>query len=357
MANDVFRKVRDKMDQLTVGYATTSSGVEMKIIAKLFTEEEAEMYLHLTEDLQTGREIAETINRDTGAVEALLRRMTEKGLTFPRFPKKEGEPFYYAIAPFFHGILEHQVKRMDPELAELLEEFFEAGPITKLIPALRTIPVHTALIPDLFVAPYDDAKTIIRKKDRIALTNCVCNAWQDNRGGSCDRPKDVCMLFDFYGQYYVDTGLGRWITQDEALAVLEKSAEAGLVAQFSFSENPEALCNCCPDCCATLRGLKKLPMPGLLLPTNYFSKVDADLCTGSEICLDRCPMEAVTMNEADIAEIDLQRCIGCGLCVSTCPADAMSLERKPDDRLIVPPKTGVFMKPSQELEDSIHRKT
>ena len=353
MSNDVFRRVKDKMDSLSVGYATTPSGVEMKIIAKLFDEGEAEMYLNLTEDLQTGRDIAEKINHDTDEVEAVLRRMTEKGLTFPRFPKKEEEPVYYAVAPFFHGILEHQVNRMDPEMADLLEEFFEAGPLTRPVPGLRTIPVQTAVTPDLFVAPYDDVKAIVKKKDRIALADCVCSVWQENRGGTCERPKDVCMLFDFYGQYYVDLGMGRWVTQDEALAVLEKSEKAGLVAQFSFSENPEALCNCCPDCCASFRGIKKLPSPGLFIPTNYFAKVDGDLCTGSEICLDRCSMEAVTMNREDIAEIDLERCIGCGLCVSSCPVDAMSLERKPDDRILVPPKTGIFMKPSHELEDSI----
>ena len=32
------------------------------------------------------------------------------------------EPFYFAAAPYVHGILENQLKRMDQELAELLED-------------------------------------------------------------------------------------------------------------------------------------------------------------------------------------------------------------------------------------------
>ncbi len=353
MADDIYYTLRDKIDQLGVGFATTESGVEIKILKKLFTEEEAEMYLNLTEDLQTAEEISKKIGRDPAEVEALLQRMTEKGHTFPRFPKKEGEPFYYAAAPYAHGILEHQVKRMDNELAELLEEHFLAGPISRPEVSLRTIPVNSAVDDTVAVASYDDAKSVIRNKKRIALSDCVCNEWQRHRGGSCDQPKEVCILFDFYGEYYVDRGLGRWITQDEAIAKLEECEKAGLVAQFSGTENPEALCNCCPDCCGTLRAFKRLPQPALIAATNYFCQVDPDLCTGCETCIDRCSMEAITMSEDDIAEINLERCIGCGLCVSTCPEEAMALVQKSDELRFVPPVRSNFMRPSKEFEDKI----
>ncbi|MCP4752964.1 MAG: 4Fe-4S dicluster domain-containing protein [Proteobacteria bacterium] len=356
MGDEIYHQLKERMDQYTVGFATTESGVEMKILEKLFTQDEAEMYLNLTEELQTSDEIAEKCGGNPAEVEAKLRSMTEKGLTFPRFPKNEGESFYFAAAPFFHGILEHQVKRMDKELAELLEEFFIAGPITRLIPALRTIPVEKAVDNQITVAPYDDVRSVIRNKDRIALTDCVCDVWQNERGADCDKPREVCMLFDFYGEYYVDLGLGRWISQEEALAKLEECEEAGLIAQLSNSDNPEALCNCCSDCCGTLRTLKKLPMPGLLIPTNHFAKVNADLCTGDETCLDRCPMAAITMNSANVAEIELQRCLGCGLCVSTCPGEALSLEGKPDGQRFVPPEKGVFMRPSSDFEEMITEK-
>ncbi len=353
MASDIYYKLRDQIDQYSTGFATTESGVEIKILEKLFTEEEAEMYLNLTEDLQTAEDIAKKTNQSSAEVEALLKRMTEKGHTFPRFPKKEGEPFYYAAAPYVHGILEHQLKRMDKELAELFEEHFKAGPITRPIPGLRTIPVEAAIDETLNIAPYDDAKAVIRKKERIAITNCVCNAWQQARGETCDQPKEVCFLFDFYGDYYVDRGLGRWVTQKEALAKLEECDKAGLVPQFSNSENPEALCNCCRNCCGSLRALKQLPQPGLLIPTNYFAQINDELCTACETCIDRCPMDAITMGQKDITEINLERCIGCGLCVSTCPEQALSLKQKPEQQHFMPPEKGVFMRPSKEFEDGI----
>ena len=355
MTDDIYAKLRDKMNEYSVGFATTESGIEIEILKKLFTEEEAGMYLNLTGDLQTADDVARKINEDPQKVEELLQEMTKKGHTFPRFPKRDGEPFYYAAAPFVHGILEHQLNRMDREMADLLEAFFKIGPITNPIPALRTIPVNAAVDGDLKVASYDDARAVISNKERISIANCVCNYWQKTRGENCGQPKEVCFLFDFYAQYYVDRGLGRWITKDEAYEKLIECDKAGLVPHFSNSENPEAFCNCCPNCCATLRALKQLPIPGFLIPTNHYAEVNADLCLACKTCIDRCPMGAIAINDANIAEIRLERCIGCGLCVSTCTEKAMGLKLKPADQRLIPPEKGVFMRPSKEIEESLSR--
>ena len=69
--------------------------------------------------------------------------------------------------------------------------------------------------------------------------------------------------------------------------------------------------------------------------SNHFAAVDADLCTGCETCLERCQMDAITLNEDEVAGISLERCIGCGLCVTTCPTEAMQL--KPKENLYTPP--------------------
>jgi electron transport complex protein RnfB len=353
VANDIYCRLRERLDQYSVGFSTTESGVELRILQRLFTEEEAEMYLNLTEDLRTAADIAKKANLDPETTEQLLLQMTRKGLTYPRFPKTAGEPFHFAAAPYVHGILENQLKRMDKELADLFEQHFLVGPVTRGPIALRTIPVNTTVDDSLTVAPYDDVKQVLQRKDRIAIADCVCTTWQRARGETCDQPREVCILFDFYGEYFVDLGFGRWISQDEALSRLYECQEAGLVAQFSNSEDPEALCNCCPNCCGTLRGLKRLPFPGLILPHNYYSQVDAEACSGCEMCVDRCSMDAITMNTEEIAQIDMQRCIGCGLCVSSCPEQALSLEQKQADSIAVPPRRSEFMRPSSEIEGSI----
>lgn len=355
MNSDVYLRLRERLDEYSVGFATTDSGIELRLLQKLFTEEEAEMYLNLTGDLQTAEQVAKQAELDPNETLRLLLQMTEKGLTFPRFPKVEGEPFHFAAAPYVHGIVENQLKRMDKELAEMLEEHFVAGPVTRGPLAVRTIPVGAAVDPDLRVAPYDDVRAVLERKDRIAIADCVCNAWQRARGERCDQPREVCILFDFYGEYYVDLGFGRWISRDEVLAKMDEAKEAGLVAQFSNSQDPEALCHCCPSCCATLRGIKRTPFPGLILPHSYQARIEAEACNACEICLDRCPMEAISMDGEQVARIDLDRCIGCGLCVSSCPEGAASLEQRPGESTVVPPARGNFMRPSTEIEGSITR--
>ena len=66
-------------------------------------------------------------------------------------------------------------------------------------------------------------------------------------------------------------------------------------------------------------------------------RVDDDLCTGCETCLDRCQMDAIKIDEGK-ANIDLDFCIGCGLCVSTCPSEALTLKQKDESAIRVPPE-------------------
>ena len=350
MADDIYKELRERLDQYSVGFGETESGVEIRILKKLFTEEEVRMYMDLTLDLESAREVAERTNQDPAKVERVLQGMMKKGLVFPRFPKKEGEPFYYAAAPAVHGIFENQLKRMDKGLAELLEEYVQNGAmVTKLVLPLRTVPVSRAIPDGKTVAPYDDVRKIIKGKDRISLSDCACTVQRRAAGHHCDQPVEVCMVFDFYADYYVATGMGRWVTQEEALARLDECEKAGLIPQFSNSENPEALCNCCAECCGALRLLKSLPQPGLLAVTNHYAVLDQDLCTACGACVDRCRMDAITLGD-EVAELDRDRCIGCGLCVSTCPEDALSLAEKPEAERQVPPERTDFMKPSSEFE-------
>ena len=349
MATDIYKQLRERLDQYSVGFGETKSGVELKILKKLFTEEEAQMYLNLTLELESAQEVAERTKQKLEKAERTLQGMMDKGLVFPRFPKKKGEPFYYAAAPFAHGIFEHQVKRMDKELAELVEQSSREGLFTKLTVPMRTVPVSAAVMDAKSIAPYDDVRKVIKSKDRICLSDCVCVVQHRAAGHECDQPIEVCMGFGFYADYYVARGMGRWITQVEALAKLDECEKAGLVPQFSNSENPEALCNCCPDCCGVLRLLKMSPQPGLLAATNHYAQLDPELCTACGVCVDRCRMDAITMGD-EIAELNRDRCIGCGLCVTTCPEEALHLKEKTEAERHVPPTRSDFMKPSAEFE-------
>ena len=137
-----------------------------------------------------------------------------------------------------------------------------------------------------------------------------------------------------HAKHYVDMGIARYINKEEALSILEKAQEAGLVLQPETSLRPEAICCCCGDCCALLTSIKHHPRPADLYVSNYYAEVDPELCTGCETCIQQCQLEAVVLAD-DVARVNLDRCIGCGNCVATCPSNAARLKKK--EKEWVPP--------------------
>ena len=52
--------------------------------------------------------------------------------------------------------------------------------------------------------------------------------------------------------------------------------------------------------------------------------VDKVKCTGCSVCVDECPVEAITI-VSDVATIDVDKCTECGQCVDACPNEAITL--------------------------------
>jgi ferredoxin len=81
--------------------------------------------------------------------------------------------------------------------------------------------------------------------------------------------------------------------------------------------------------------------------------VERDLCTGCQLCVERCRFDAMTMSAESIADVNRERCIGCGLCVSSCVVDAIVLATKPESERREPGFTTPFMRSSQDIESTI----
>ena len=341
MTQSVYEKLRNQIDQYSVGFPKAESGVDLKILKKLYTEEEAALFLDLSMALEPPDSICSRTNRDLQKTTDMLETMAKNGLIFR---KRKADKVYFAAIPFVIGSFEFQLKRMDKDLAQMVEEYFTESFFKNMgetIPPLRTIPVNRSVDVAQKVASYADAREIIKTKDRIAVADCICRTQQKLLDNSCEKPLEVCFSFGSHAEYYLENGMARLIDQAEALAILEKCEEAGLVNQPANMINPGGMCNCCGDCCGVLRALNKLPKPAEQVTNIYWAEVDADLCTGCELCMDRCQMEAIHMSDDEISVINTDRCIGCGLCVTTCPEEALSLVEKPEDKQYKPPKSGM----------------
>jgi len=341
MTQSLYEKLRNQIDQYSVGFPKAESGVDLKILKKLYTEEEAALFLDLSMALEPPDSISNRTHRDLQETTDMLETMAKNGLVFR---KRKADAVYFAAIPFVIGSFEFQLKRMDKDLAQMVEEYFTESFFKNMagtIPPLRTIPVNRSVDVAQKVAAYSDARQIIKTKDKIAVADCICRTQQKLLDNACEKPLEVCFSFGSHAEYYLENGMARLIEQEEALAILDKCEEAGLVNQPANMINPGGMCNCCGDCCGVLRALNKLPKPAEQVTNSYWAEVDSELCIGCELCMDRCQMDAIHMSDDQISVIHTDRCIGCGLCITTCPEEALSLVEKPEDKQYKPPKSGM----------------
>lgn len=342
MRNDIYRQIQKQLDQYSMGFPATESGIELKILKYLFSEADAHMFTALTPLLETAQEVAARLNRPEAEVATQLEEMTERGLLF-RLKKKD--VMRYGAIPFVHGLFEFQVKNLKLDFAEMTEQYFDEAFDGAMQAGadyfLRTIPVQQSIDTTRNVASYDDAVEILRGKPFIVITDCICRKTADLVDSDCGKPLEACFMFGSMGQYYLDRGMGRKISLEEAVDILDNCREAGLVTQPATSQNPAGMCNCCGDCCGVLRALNKHPKPAELVFSNHYAAVEIEDCTGCETCLERCQMEALGLNADGLVIVDEDRCIGCGLCVTTCPTEALKLVPKSEAELRTPPSNNV----------------
>jgi len=348
--DDVYERLRQRLDDMGPGFPATRGGVEIEILKQLFTPADAELFLMLSPLLEAPDAVAARLNLPPEETAGHLEDMARRGLLFRQ--KKNGAARFAAV-PFVVGIYEFQVNSVDEKLAKNLEAYYEEALGKRFqsfsTPVMRTIPINKELVSEWPIAPYEDVMKIFDSQKRIALAPCICRTQAKKTGKGCDKPMEACFLFGSHASFYVDNGLGRFITAEEAKEIARRNEAAGLVMQPFNAQFTGGMCSCCGCCCGMLRSLKKQESPAAAVKSNYYARIDGDECTGCETCLERCQMEAINMVD-DVAVVDLNRCIGCGLCVSTCPTEAVRLMKKSEDRQYVPPETGMetYLRIAQE---------
>ena len=337
--NDTYERLRDRLEMMATGYPATVSGVEIKILRQLFCEEDADLFLKLSTRPETAKQAAARLGTDVADMAAKLEGMARKGLIFR---VKSDDAICYFPVPFIVGIYEFQLNHLNKPLLKDISQYYLSGLGATFhgqkTPHLRSIPINAEIVADNPIFPYDDAAAIIKGKSRVAVAECFCRKAVSMYGKICKHPLDTCLQFETFADYYVENQMARYITTDEALAILKQSEKEGLVIHILNSQKVEAMCCCCSCCCGMLISLKLFPAPARAVKSNYACLFDEAFCTDCGICALRCTVGAFKM-ENDKIEFHADRCIGCGLCVTTCPVEALKLAKKPNDSLYTPPPT------------------
>jgi len=330
MTVDSYEKLREFLDQFPIGFRKTQSGIEIEILKRLFTEEEAELTTFLTIRPERARSIARRANKNLAEIEKKLESMAKKGLIFRS--RRDNKTLYNA-APFMIGLYEYSVKKIDKGLAQLFKDYYYEAGLEEIgasnIPGFKVIPLEETIQTETTLFPYQMLENSIRNARVIAVADCVCRKEAQLLGDGCDHPIETCLSFGTAAEYYIENGMGREITAEEAIEIIKETDESGLVHAGANSKHLSNICNCCPCCCISMKGMTQFGQDKQKFMNAMFeSMIGEEACNACGNCVERCPVEAITIE--DIAIVDRDLCLGCGLCTSVCPEETISLKPRED---------------------------
>jgi len=345
---DVYEKLREKISLWPIKVPRTREAMEM--LRTLFMEEEAEFLTHFTapyQDPETIDQIVERTGKPREKVQAIVDRLVSRGLLF-RFTSKRDGNVYYSLMPMVPGIFEFYFSsgRDSDEkrkVSELFEKYYMSGggmeigasnyPWARVMPIEKTITLDKEISAEHKILPFEKMSEYITTSRRIAVMNCACRTHL-----KCDHPLETCLVFDYFAEFMVERGYGRYLSVEEALELLEEMEKAGLVhSTTNVQTRPQFICNCCTCACGILRGLSELHNPRAFAKSNFLPVKDDELCNPKcKRCVRICPMEANLYhaphdNEPERILFLEERCIGCGLCAYHCPKDAIKLVKVKDE--------------------------
>jgi len=327
-----------KLDSLPNGYPPAEDGAHLRVLEKIFTQEEAEVAAHLSAEPESINEITSRTGCDPSELRQQLKVISKRGLIAVERGKGG---FRFGLLPFVVGIYENQVGSIDQELAELFEDYFQKAftDVLRVQPQYhRVIPVGETIQNSMEIHPYENIAELVDTAQSWAVFDCICRKQKELIGEPCGHPIDVCMALSTRPGAFENHPVFNSVTHEEAVAALKRASDAGLVHSVSNTQqNIHYVCNCCTCSCGILRGIAKLGVNNVVARSAYVCTVDEELCTACENCVDYCQFGALSMGATVM--VDPVHCMGCGVCVPTCPSDALSLVRRPEDEIMPIPET------------------
>ena len=198
------------------------------------------------------------------------------------------------------------------------------GGITQMVPeggagvGMHVIPIEKAIEAENRSVDVEHISKWLDKYDKYGVGICTCRRQQAMRGeGSGQIEGEFCMAMGDLAEYMDDRGIGRYITREEAMEILERAERHGYVHQITNIDGEDkivAICNCAAGVCNALRTSQLYNTPNLSA-------------------------------SAYRAEVEKEKCVACGKCVEVCPVGAAKLGQK------LCTKDGPVQYPKSELPD------
>jgi UDP-glucose 4-epimerase len=211
------------------------------------------------------------------------------------------------------------------------------------------IPINETLDPiEQEILPKKVFEHFFSKASNIFLLNdCPCRAYD----GCTEHDISIgCMhLGDDTLKIIGKESRGRFVTKEEALDVLNRAVDDGLIPLLGRSKDEAlgfgfhdtghfmSMCFCCECCCVNAKAITYGSSGSKI---NYIFnrmegvtvEVDEETCNGCEMCIEACTWSSLSMVDTR-ARIDQDRCLGCGRCEEECPVEAISITIDDDSRV------------------------
>jgi len=343
----------------------------MPTIKHFYTPEEAALLTGIPFSGRNLEELAEMKGMDASKLAPRLDALAKRGAVWRSV---KGETIRYKLNDSFFTFMRGPFWAAEPDKSSKatvpsLNRYFYDGFMEQFAPAhtkgLRTIPIDKTVDDPRRILPYEDVVKYVDSQDYCTVSNCPCRQRKnlDPDSPNCKYPVEVCLHFGALGHYIVDNGLGREISKEETKEILKQAAEAGLVHAISnWEEGADTICNCCKCCCLFLEAYHVLKHKKSHDVSNYRVCTNPETCIGCGLCVKRCPMEALDLEDlpeakdritvvdayreknkkeltnkrGQVSVLNPELCIGCGVCVYKCPTKSLILERK--EEIYHPPK-------------------
>ncbi|MBU1469488.1 MAG: 4Fe-4S binding protein [candidate division Zixibacteria bacterium] len=190
------------------------------------------------------------------------------------------------------------------------------------------------------ILDYEKASAIVEDSDKFAIGICSCRHEKLHTGKkSCDIPLETCSTLGPSTDYMIRHGFAKEVSKTEMVENLARSRELGLVlCADNVQQNVSFICHCCGCCCNVLLGISRFGYTNAIVTSSFIAEIDRSSCIECAECVDRCPINAISIGPNGESVIDESVCIGCGVCGLECSSGAMRLVKR-GQRVLHPENT------------------
>lgn len=165
---------------------------------------------------------------------------------------------------------------------------------------MRVIPIERAIEDNTQHLSYEEVSQHLNEATVFSVSDCSCRTSREEMGEGCGHLKEeMCIQLDHAAEYYIRTGRAREITREEAMDIIRKAEDNGLMHSIPNLDGPghtHAICNCCGCGCYAMRLANEF-VNGDIVRSNYQAVVDEEKCVACGECVESCPTNALRLGQ------------------------------------------------------------